>query len=94
MRWVIVYDIADDRLRDRIAALLGRFGWRVQESVFECVLDVRTLPALTAAVGREIGRAAVAEVRFYQTCQSCRGQSLRIGRARTERPDERACDVF
>ncbi len=35
--WVLVYDIADDRLRQRVATRVARDGVRVQESVFEVV---------------------------------------------------------
>jgi CRISPR-associated protein Cas2 len=35
MQWLICYDIADDRRRDRVVSWLKRFGHRVQESVFE-----------------------------------------------------------
>ncbi len=54
--WVLVYDIADDRLRQRVAKRVLRDGVRVQESVFEVVVrtdagfqrmqnDLRTLMA-------------------------------------------------
>jgi CRISPR-associated protein Cas2 len=33
--WVISYDVADDKRRDRLARLLARTMERVQESVFE-----------------------------------------------------------
>lgn len=39
MWFVIAYDISDDRRRDQMADLLGRYGRRVQWSVFECHLD-------------------------------------------------------
>ena len=33
---LVVYDIADDRRRTKLATLLEGYGRRVQESVFEC----------------------------------------------------------
>jgi CRISPR-associated endonuclease Cas2 len=35
--WVLVYDISDNRLRQRVAKRVARDGVRVQESVFEVV---------------------------------------------------------
>lgn len=51
--WVIVYDVADDRRRRRLALALGRRALRVQESVFEGWLssaEVRALLAEAAAL--------------------------------------------
>lgn len=41
MRYVITYDIADDRRREDVATLLSGYGPRVQLSVFECELRTR-----------------------------------------------------
>jgi hypothetical protein len=38
MRLLVVYDVQDDRLRRRLARVLGGFGERVQRSAFECML--------------------------------------------------------
>lgn len=40
MRYVIIYDIADDGRREDVATVLSGYGPRVQLSVFEC--DLRT----------------------------------------------------
>lgn len=37
-RYIIAYDIADDRRRDHVAKYLQRYGDRVQFSVFMCEL--------------------------------------------------------
>lgn len=39
MRYLICYDIPDDKTRDAIVNYLERFAWRVQYSVFSCRLD-------------------------------------------------------
>jgi CRISPR-associated protein Cas2 len=62
--WVIVYDIADDRRRRRLAGVLGRRAERVQESVFEAWLSGAELRALLAEVAAVIEPAADA-VRAY-----------------------------
>ncbi|EXI68977.1 MAG: CRISPR-associated endonuclease Cas2 2 [Candidatus Accumulibacter adjunctus] len=61
---VIVYDIADDRRRQRLAGVLGRRGKRVQESAFEAWLSGAELRALLAEVAAVIEPAADA-VRAY-----------------------------
>lgn len=44
MIYVIAYDVADDRRREAVAAVLATHGARVQLSVFEC--DLPDLDAL------------------------------------------------
>lgn len=39
--FAVVYDISSDNERDRVDRLLKGFGFRVQKSVFECVLTRR-----------------------------------------------------
>lgn len=39
MRYLICYDIPDDKTRDNIVNYLERFAWRVQYSVFSCRLE-------------------------------------------------------
>ena len=39
MRYIICYDISDDKTRDNVVNYLERFAWRVQYSVFSCKLD-------------------------------------------------------
>lgn len=39
MRFLVCYDIADDRRRDRMAKALLDYGARIQESVFLAELD-------------------------------------------------------
>lgn len=57
-RYLVVYDISEDKERDRVASLLEGFGFRVQKSVFECRLTksgrgrlLRGLEALNPASG-------------------------------------------
>ena len=39
MRYLICYDIPDDKVRDNVVNYLERFAWRVQYSVFSCRLE-------------------------------------------------------
>ncbi len=75
--WVIVYDIADEERRRRLARRLGRQLERVQESVFEGWLNPRELRELLAEIG-ELIVPAVDSVRAYPLTlrQPTRRQSL------------------
>lgn len=56
-RFLVAYDIANDRQRRRLARLLQGYGQRMQKSVFLCDLDLSTLQRLKA----DLGRTAIGE---------------------------------
>jgi CRISPR-associated protein Cas2 len=65
IRYVVTYDIADDRRREDVATLLSGYGPRVQLSVFEC--DLRTRPEVAALRSklRELIDPIEDQVRLY-----------------------------
>lgn len=78
MRFVVAYDIEEDRVRNRVAKTLGTVGVRVQKSVFECALDPAELAWLTRRLERELLRSG-GDVRIYRTCAACLSASLGVG---------------
>lgn len=80
MRYVVAYDVEDDRARLRISKIVGRYGVRVQKSVFECTLEPETLARLTRRLERELEAApGSGNVRIYRTCAECLAGSLGVG---------------
>jgi CRISPR-associated protein Cas2 len=75
---VVVYDIADDRRRDRLATFLEGYGRRVQESVFECFLSLQEMNALHGKVKRQV-KPAEDDVRFYWVPVDAVSRTLTIG---------------
>ena len=66
---VISYDISDDGIRKKVANILLDYGVRVQYSVFECLVDAKTLDKLIVMLspfteGND-------SIRFYQICEAC-----------------------
>ena len=51
MKFVIAYDISDDKRRERIARVLLQFGERVQKSVFVAILDKEQQSELRRELG-------------------------------------------
>ena len=78
MRYVIAYDISDDRRRTRLAHALEQWGNRVQYSVFECELTGRELVALLADV-EAIATLALDRVRIYRLCAGCAAEAVTLG---------------
>jgi CRISPR-associated protein Cas2 len=68
---VVSYDVADDRRRSRVAKCLEGHGRRVQFSVFDCLLDEKTLLDLRTRLSALIDMECDS-VRFYRLCARCR----------------------
>jgi len=79
MRYVIAYDIEEDRVRTRIATLLGSYGTRVQKSVFECNLESEALERLTNLLSTELAVTPGGNIRIYALCADCYAASLGLG---------------
>lgn len=50
-RYVAAYDISNDRIRERVARVLVRYGARLQWSVFEVWLEPEDVPEFRRAIG-------------------------------------------
>ncbi len=78
MRYVVCYDIADNKRRKRVADSLDARGDRVQESVFEVSASkgvfLECLEELERNIDPKQDRLAV-----YSLCSSCDGKALYYG---------------
>jgi CRISPR-associated protein Cas2 len=79
MRYVVVYDISDDRVRARVSDVCEAFGARVQESVFECELGEDGLDELLRRLGAELLDPAEGNARVYRVCKDCLQASVGLG---------------
>jgi CRISPR-associated protein Cas2 len=75
---LVVYDIADDRRRDRLATFLEGYGRRVQESVFECFLSLQEMKTLHQRVQRQV-KPMEDNVRLYWIAADAVPRTLTIG---------------
>ncbi len=87
MLHVVCYDIIDDKVRNQVSDCLLGFGTRIQDSVFECLLD----DELHGRLVTELGKISLNEkdrIRIYQVCASCVEQVRIYGLGEvTEDPD-------
>ncbi|MBF0427755.1 MAG: CRISPR-associated endonuclease Cas2 [Magnetococcales bacterium] len=77
-RYVICYDVSDNKRRRHLAVCLDQYGERIQESVFEAVLERPLLKQMIEDVGKQINDKADA-VRIYTLCATCAGKVERLG---------------
>lgn len=70
MFYIVSYDIPDDRKRARVAKTLLDFGSRVQDSVFECIIeDDKLLEKMISRLSRMVSEED--SMRIYALCSKC-----------------------
>jgi CRISPR-associated protein Cas2 len=81
-RWrhIVVYDVVQDKRRNRVARILGGYGDRVQYSVFECLLRREQFDALWEEI-EEVVKESEDSVRAYRLCAACGEWTKTVGRA-------------
>ena len=85
--FVLAYDIADDRRRQKVAKVCESVAERVQESVFEAYLTSAELKRLVSQTTRRMKKEEDS-LRIYQFCNACRGKMSIFGRGSvTASPD-------
>ncbi len=66
----MVYDIRNDKNRERVSKMLERYGVRVNFSVFECLFTDKQLQATQKLTG-ECTHAQGDSVVYYPICLDC-----------------------
>ena len=79
MKYVITYDISNDKRRTKLADLLGKYGMRVNYSVFEIELNQTKLDKLLYEIElKKLINKKYDSLRFYHLCQNCVSKSFDI----------------
>jgi CRISPR-associated protein Cas2 len=78
MRIVVVYDIPENKRRERLRKALKCFGNAVQKSVFECDLSSRQIEKMEKTI-RSIMSPTEDNVRYYKICKNCAGETEVFG---------------
>lgn len=80
MQYWVCYDIADDRRRQRLSDVLLDFGTRVQESVFQCLIEPSLAEEMLTRVRRTI-EENTDKVHVLAMCDACAGRVVLYGTA-------------
>jgi CRISPR-associated protein Cas2 len=75
---LIVYDIPDDKRRQKLATFLEGYGRRVQFSVFECFISLPQMKKLYEKVKKQV-KPSEDNVRFYWITADCLTKAYTIG---------------
>ena len=84
---LVVYDISDDKRRNKLATFLEGYGRRVQYSVFECFMSLSEMKRLYSALERRV-KPEEDNVRLYWITQDSLAKALSIGSLPPEQPPE------
>ncbi|GIU84531.1 MAG: hypothetical protein KatS3mg008_1306 [Acidimicrobiales bacterium] len=88
MIWLIAYDIADDRRREAVSAVLCAWGARVQLSVFECEFPSQEKADEVLAEIEKIIEEVDDQVRVYRLWRDEAASVRIIGRRRLEERED------
>ena len=77
--YVVTYDVADDRRRERLASLLSGYGPRVQLSVFECLVRSRSEACELRARIHDIIDRQEDQVRLYHLAEKAGRRTWVLG---------------
>ena len=84
-RYIICYDIVNDKRRDVFSDCLQSYGDRVQYSVFEALLSPSLFSQLKSKI-LEIIDTEEDKVLIYPLCEKCDIKLLRLGHSDTRHP--------
>ena len=81
MKYLVCYDISDDGRRQQVSELLLDYGTRLQESVFQCILESDLADQMRQRLEHTID-AASDSLLIFLLCEMCATRILDLGIAR------------
>lgn len=78
MRYIMAYDITEDKRRNSIARFLEGWGRRVQKSLFECDLSSEELEEVCSRL-KELLVISDDRCHIYRLCAECAPKRLALG---------------
>jgi CRISPR-associated protein Cas2 len=79
MKYLVAYDISNDKNRKKLGDILEEFGFRVNYSVFEIELNKTKLNKLLKKIDEQkLYNKKQDSIRFYHICQNCKTKSFEL----------------
>jgi len=66
---LVIYDVEENKVRNKIVRILESYGVRVQKSAFVCHVDDKRLSVMKSKLDKVIGESD--SIRIYQIRSSC-----------------------
>ena len=80
MRYIVCYDISDDRRREHLSTILLDFGQRIQESVFVADLGEELAAKLRERVNKVLD-VTLDRLHIFPLCAACSSKAVSMGAA-------------
>ncbi|MCT7464795.1 CRISPR-associated endonuclease Cas2 [Aliarcobacter cryaerophilus] len=77
MKYLITYDIENNKRRNKVSDELEAYGYRVNFSVFECELNKTKMKKLIQKLEELIDKKKDS-LRFYHLCENCVPKSFEL----------------
>ncbi|WP_418179153.1 CRISPR-associated endonuclease Cas2 [Aliarcobacter lanthieri] len=77
MKYLVTYDIENNKRRKKLSDELEAYGYRVNYSVFECELNKTKLKKLIQKIEELVDKKSDS-VRFYHLCENCIPKSFEL----------------
>ena len=77
MKYLITYDIENNKRRKKVSDELEAYGYRVNFSVFECELNQTKFKKLKTKLDELINKKTDS-LRFYHICENCIPKSFEL----------------
>ena len=77
MKYLITYDIENNKRRKKVSDELEAYGYRVNFSVFECELNKTKMKKLIQKLEELIDKKKDS-LRFYHVCENCVPKSFEV----------------
>ena len=77
MKYLITYDIENNKRRKKVSDELEAYGYRVNFSVFECELNKTKMKNLVKKLEELIDKKKDS-LRFYHVCENCVPKSFEL----------------
>ena len=77
MKYLITYDIENNKRREKVSDELEAYGYRVNYSVFECELNQTKFKKLKTKL-EELINKKTDSLRFYHICENCTSKSFEL----------------
>jgi len=79
MKYLVAYDISNDKNRKKLGDIFEEFGFRVNYSVFEIELNKTKLNKLLKKIDEQkLYDKKQDSIRFYHICQNCESKSFEL----------------
>ena len=83
MKYIVAYDISEDKRRNKLSALLDKYGIRVQYSLYEIELNQTKLKYLIAKIKeQQLYDKNIDSIRFYYIHESTLKNSFELSKKR------------